>query len=104
MGKWRWLVVLEWVEERGGKRYWFWCPGCKCHHYFTVGVPNWPSWQFNGNLEKPTVEPSIFCDPHGDRKCHLFIRDGMIQYGADCWHELKGQTIPLPEIPKEEAG
>ena len=33
--------------------------------------------------------------------CHSFVTDGRIQYLDDCTHELRGQTIDLPDIKKE---
>lgn len=33
-----------------------------------------------------------------DWVCHSFVRDGQIQYLDDCTHDLKGQTVPLPEF------
>lgn len=75
--------------------YLFECPGCGCMHWFkTTG--NSPRWTFNGDVEKPTITPSIVADPNGDRRCHSFVTDGMIQFLSDCWHNLKGQTVPLP--------
>lgn len=28
--------------------------------------------------------------------CHSFVRGGMIEFLADCTHDLAGQTVPLP--------
>lgn len=67
----------------------FWCPGCKCAHPYT-----YPRWSWNGSFVKPTFAPSLLCHPnamHG--RCHLFMRDGMIEFCNDCDHELKGQTV-----------
>lgn len=33
-----------------------------------------------------------------ESRCHSFITDGKIQYLSDCFHELAGQTVDLPEI------
>jgi hypothetical protein len=64
------------------------CPGCECGHGWTAG------WQFNGNLYKPTVSPSLkFTETRG--VCHSFITDGNIQFLGDCWHALKGTTVAL---------
>lgn len=53
---------------------------------------------FNNDFDKPTFTPSLVQDFTPGRKCHSFIKDGMIQYLSDCFHELKNQTIELPEI------
>jgi len=89
------------------------CPGCKCHHIIATVVPqtNGAKWDFNGNMEKPTFRPSLlvktgsyacpgFKDPEGIPPviCHSFITDGKIQFCGDSTHELKNQTVDLPEV------
>lgn len=79
----------------------FYCPGCECHHGINDG------WQLSFNDSKPTVSPSILVK-HGRYKdmndplnsyeqivCHLFIRDGKIEYLNDCTHALAGKTIEM---------
>lgn len=79
------------------KRYIFECPGCGCLHFFDA------SWTFNGDLEKPTVSPSILVFPSEPAKrCHSFVRDGMIQFLDDCHHELKGQTVEIPDFDESK--
>ena len=77
----------------------FFCPGCKCHHgvWTTEKNMNKVIWQFNGDLQKPTVSPSILVR-WADNVCHSFIKSGMIEFLSDCTHELKGTTVPLPQI------
>lgn len=75
----------------------FMCPGCKETHALNN------TWQFNGNLDKPTVSPSVLVRwTMGPEKishvCHSFITDGVIQFLGDCTHSLSGQKIELPEI------
>lgn len=73
--------------------YWFHCPGCKCSHAFHV-----PHWSWNGSMDAPTFNPSLLCNPQDpDSRCHSFVRDGKIQFLADCYHELAGQTVEIPE-------
>jgi hypothetical protein len=69
----------------------FFCPGCKCGHGF-----NAQRWAFNGDLERPTLNPSLLL--FGVRRCHSFVRDGMIEFLADCDHELAGKTVPLEDF------
>ncbi len=85
-----------------GRCYVFFCPGCKCDHPFTVG-PN--GWTWNGSMDKPTFNPSLLCnqDTPTDR-CHSFVRDGMIQFLGDCYHELKGQTVEIPDNEDKPKG
>ena len=82
----------------------FYCPGCKTTHLISKG-PNsyWKrnAWTFNGDYNKPTFNPSLLVTmdfPDGQRRCHSFIRDGQIQYLNDCTHELKGQTVEIPDL------
>jgi len=75
----------------------FFCPGCQSHHPYRIKGQN-PVWKWNGNMEKPTFSPSLLV--HGSlpaHRCHLFLRDGMIEFLSDCHHDLKGKTVPLPE-------
>lgn len=83
----------------------FMCPGCECLHAF-----NDATWEFNGDITKPTLRPSFLT--HGGRpkpgnglphdteifRCHSFIKDGMIEFLSDCTHKLASQTIELPEV------
>ncbi len=82
------------------KAYVFFCPGCQEHHSFDVALDKIQTprfWGFNGNLEKPTFTPSLNVNPHDPKRhCHSFVQNGNIQFLSDCWHDLKGQTVPLP--------
>ena len=99
--------------------YAFRCPGCKQPHVYvtaehTNGVG--PTWTFDGNMDYPNFSPSLLnrwgthYDPNwgaddpdltpADRNalsgtCHLFVRNGMIEYCADSSHELAGKTVPM---------
>ncbi len=75
--------------------YIFYCPGCKCYHWIkTTG--NSPKWTFNGDLDNPTVSPSIDCNrSHPESRCHSFVENGKIRFLTDSYHELKGQTVEL---------
>ena len=60
-------------------------------------------WQFNGDLDQPTLAPSILSrfdwGPKREaRVCHSFVRAGRIEFLSDCTHALAGQTVDLPEI------
>ena len=84
--------------------YSFYCPGCKHRHvYFVTGAL---TWDFNGDVAAPSFTPSLLntCDSHPDptqRRCHLFLTAGKLNYCSDCTHALAGQTIDLPEIETE---
>ena len=68
-------------------------------------------WTFNGDMVKPTVSPSLLLHPGKEHpRCHLFIRDGYLQYLNDCGHELAGKTVKMippwamqPEEPEEDS-
>ena len=86
--------------------YKFYCPACKECHWVSVGPRSMWSivWSFNKDCEKPTINPSLLVThrmPDGERRCHSFIREGKIQYLGDCTHELKGQTVEIPDFPED---
>jgi len=78
--------------------YMFECPGCGCCHFFSTDGAGRPHWQWNGDVEKPTVTPSILVSgSRPEHRCHSFVKDGRIQFLGDCHHKLAGQTVDLPE-------
>jgi len=92
--------LLEGSRPDGSKRLLFFCPGCQFYHEVTVEQGTdykGPVWGWNGDMEKPTFQPSILCNEGNDRHCHLFVRDGMIEFLGDCRHALRGQTVEMEE-------
>lgn len=107
------------VESELGEAYWSWCLPCKTHHKFQTKLAagrTGPVWQFNGDMVKPTFTPSLRyfisqtneTDERGNRTgrvlperttCHLFLRDGKLEYCSDCPHALAGQTVDLVGLP-----
>lgn len=78
--------------------YTFWCPGCKDVHLIYTHPSMGIHWQFDGNLEEPTFSPSLLRYANkSSPRCHTFVRNGQIQFLGDCEHELKGQTVEIPE-------
>ena len=96
------------------KSFWFWCPGCNSYHSIVFERPTkkfigedgkeyknkGPTWEFNGDLIKPTVKPSIktWWGPKEEPErnlCHSRVTDGEIRFLKDCTHKLKGQTVKL---------
>lgn len=99
----------------------FECPGCDMLHGISHGPGNGPRWGWNGNVDKPTLTPSVLVRYHrytppadtlemadkirsGEVKqtrievvCHSFVTDGRIQFLSDCTHKLAGQTVDLPD-------
>lgn len=101
------------TERDLGTHVWIFCPGCKGYHSLRIRMPAQPTqeetndlrnnkhgmWSFNGDVEKPTFKPSLLVSPQfQDARCHSFITDGKIQFLSDCYHDLKNQTVELPEI------
>lgn len=62
------------------------------------------SWTFNGDVEKPTFNPSFRQSGGGaipkGQSCHYFIHGGQIEFCGDSWHTLAGQTVPMPPLPE----
>lgn len=99
----------------------FECPACDCLHIVHVAGGGHPSWTFNGDVNKPTISPSLLVtwdqwlpavtggsvrakitlgEIVQEKKamvCHSFIKDGMIQFLDDCTHKLAGTTVEIPE-------
>lgn len=88
------FVLIEETPEANEMA--FWCPGCKIYHQVRVRGPR-PCWTWNGDTERPTLSPSYLLGPGTPSQCHSFITDGRIEFLGDCWHELRGQTVDLPE-------
>lgn len=80
-----------------------------CGHSHGVPVKEIPhryscnGWTFNGDWERPTLAPSLLVNSVGagpefkPTVCHLFIREGQIQYLSDCTHAMAGQTVPMED-------
>ena len=85
------------------------CPGCECSHMIRISGVH-PFWDWNGDLDKPTVTPSIrvtypanpdaleeFKEWRLERCCHSFVTDGKIQFLGDSTHKLAGLTVEIPD-------
>jgi hypothetical protein len=80
-----------------------WCPGCKTTHQIAVEQPfrNGARWTWDGNVDLPTFNPSIHCEPNmPERRCHYFLHQGKLKFLPDCHHELAGEVVDLPDIPE----
>lgn len=104
------MLVSRVLRKAEGGAFLFWCPGCECLHQVWHGRNNKPSWDWNGNAEKPTFRPSLriqWAEASGgiggdgavkEMTCHLFITDGKLQFLDDCTHHLKGKTVDMKEL------
>ena len=81
-------------------QYLYWCEGCGYEHAFAL-LSEGGHHKFNGDLNNPTVVPSLVEDNTPGRKCHSFIENGFIRYLGDCWHDLKGKIIELPDVDQK---
>jgi hypothetical protein len=84
-------------DEPGEKRALFYCPGCQTLHQYRIAGKRGPVWEFNGDLQKPTFSPSLKMERDG-KTCHLFLKDGKIEYCHDCSHSLAGQIVDCPPV------
>jgi hypothetical protein len=79
-------------------------------------------WSFNGNVDCPTFTPSFkhegiktIKDENGRWTgeweydvngkpirdvCHYILTNGVLNYCADCTHDLSGKSVSLPELPE----
>ena len=91
----------------------FVCPGCaeaggSGFHMLPVNsTEKSPSWDWDGNLEAPTLSPSILSStaPYSDTGrplgiCHSFLKAGVFEFLADCTHSLAGQSVPMGDLPE----
>ena len=66
-----------------------------------------PCWSWNGDVEKPTLKPSILTGANFEAseklKCHSFVTDGKIEFLDDSTHEFAGQTMDLLDIEREDS-
>jgi hypothetical protein len=77
-----------------GKVYVFWCPGCEQTHSYDVREDGkQPTWEFNGDMEKPSFTPSLAYP-----RCHLFVKNGVIEYCNDCYHHYAGLDVPMEDF------
>ncbi|MES2463346.1 MAG: ammonia monooxygenase [Armatimonadota bacterium] len=103
-------------EAVSSGRFYLYCPGCyeaaktkfpdnegywmnSALHCFSDQVH-----QFDGNMEAPTLSPSLLLTRPGaegvDRFCcHSFVKGGKIQFLGDCTHPLANQTVDLLDAP-----
>lgn len=76
------------------------CPGCGTWHVIpTVGSR---AWGFNGDVNNPTFTPSILDKRklygQQDMICHMFVKNGQIEFLEDCTHDLKGRTVTMSDL------
>ena len=90
------------VFPTGQRQLWFWCAGCQMPHSVNVALGSEPGplWVWDGDLDRPTISPSVRVTyGRADRQCHFFLKGGVVEYLGDCTHELTNQRVPLLDMP-----
>lgn len=92
--------VIKFVvdDSDGTREVMFYCPGCKVHHTMAIDKKNRSNakWTWNGDRKKPTLSPSLLCNPDNpSTRCHLHVEDGVLKFLDDCYHELRGRKVPM---------
>jgi len=56
------------------------------------------NWTWNGDVDKPTLKPSILTRRGVGSKCHSFVTDGKVKFLMDSNHEFAGMTVDMLEV------
>lgn len=92
---------------------WLWCPGCAAQPQKSSGLHSLPvtgdgskrpTWDWNGELEAVTLNPSIlthfnYGDPPTAYVCHSYLRNGQWEFLTDSTHDLAGKKVPMGPLP-----
>jgi len=106
------------VDDQGSiyKAIHLWCPGCEItdpddhKHGGLKMLPvegdkeKRPTWDWNGDLVRVTLQPSILTKTtRGEDKaefvCHSYLTDGVWRFLSDCTHSLANQMVPIVPLP-----
>lgn len=85
------MAKIREIHVKGRRAFAFYCPGCKCVHYFN------DKWYFNHSYESPTVSPGIVSGASDALSCSAIVTNGMIMFDQECRHDLRGMGAPLPD-------
>ena len=106
------MAISKIYELTDGTKYLIYrCPACNQLEYipYQGGTEHkGPVWKFNGNLESPSLQPSVrhfVPDEKGRVKetiCHYYLTNGHINYCTDSPHAFRGQTVPIPQLTSDE--
>ena len=92
------MEVLERLSSAAEDLLVFRCPGCHENHSVRIRGSG-TIWVWDGSMTFPTFSPSILVNrDHHDRRCHFFVRCGQIEFLNDCWHGLRGKTVPMEPV------
>ncbi len=112
-------AIRKWSSpNESGERLFLWCPACDDVHQIEVDKSRPTSWEWDGNLDAPTISPSILVNgtqledgatfhrknhrvAAGERTvCHSFVRSGRWEFLGDCTHTFAGQTVEMVDLPE----
>ena len=107
------VAALRNVDDHGDKyqALLVWCPGCEktepevepfggLHMLPVTGdKEKRPTWDWNGDLELVTLQPSILTKYGETEVCHSFLTNGIWNFLPDSTHKLAGQKVPMVELP-----
>jgi hypothetical protein len=108
------LAVLRSVRD-GDHLYealMLWCPGCErigegdtkyggLHMLPVLGDPGrLAKWDWNLDLEKVTITPSVLTQGANGFVCHSFLTDGVWSFLTDSTHKYSGQQVPMVPLPE----
>ena len=93
------MARIKKIKSDGHDALLFICPGCGRRHILD------DRWSFNNSFDRPTLNPSILGEETAEEpgtdtawRCHSYVVAGQIRFLSDCTHELRGQTVDLPEM------
>jgi hypothetical protein len=97
-------VLRHEVEYTTGKvlgdSLWMWCPACDAAKCIPVNRSGGTFWVWDGNLEAPTLSPSILQHSGSTLPlCHSFLKGGVWDFLSDCTHSMAGQKVPMVPVP-----
>jgi Family of unknown function (DUF6527) len=102
-------TLLRIVNDKGlsYQALMFVCPGClemnpeaSGIHLLAVNTTEkTPSWEYSGDVNFPTLQPSILTNNGLGEVCHSFLIDGVFQFLGDCTHSFANQNVPIPDLP-----
>lgn len=94
------------VDGPKWRTLYLWCPACDTLTALPVhgedgNLPiGHPCWDWDENLEQPTVSPSILQHKtEVSPLCHSFLRAGRWEFLWDCTHPMAGQTVDMVPLP-----
>lgn len=67
----------------------------------TTGIRERGNWIWNGDVDKPTIRPSICVrTDYGDKGpvCHSWVKEGVVHFLNDSNHSLAGTNCDLIDI------